>query len=205
MAVGRVRETRTWRWGDPVEPLRACLDRGGVLAIPTESSYGLAVRPDDERAVRQVFDLKRRPEGEPLPVVGGNRTAFESLGVELDDPAFEPVIAAWPAALSLIAPLTRRVAAAGGGETLAVRVPKHAALRGLLLQLDLALTATSANRSGQPAILEPTALQPLLRGADAWILDDGVLPGGAPSTLVRHDEGGWQVLRRGRYDFDPTE
>ena len=188
-----------WRCGEPLAPLRAALDRGGVLAVPTESSYGLAAKPGDPRGVEAIYRLKGRQRGQPLPVVAADLDQLAELGVAIDEPVFRRLAALWPAALTLIVPVGPGIAAAAGGETLAVRVPDHRPLRELLAGLGSALTATSANLSGQPPVLEPQGLEGLLAGHDALIVDGGVLPGGAPSTLLALGAGGLTVLRRGRY------
>ena len=192
-AVGR------WRWGDPISPLRALIARGGVLAIPTESSYGLAADPRDRRGVEAIFRLKGRPRGLALPVVAGNLTQLEVLGVDVEAPLFRRVAALWPAPLTLVAAASPGLPAAAGGDTLAVRIPAHWRLLGLLESLGLALTATSANRSGEPPITEASVLVELLTGSDAAIVDGGRLPGGPPSTMLAAAGDQLTVLRRGRY------
>jgi L-threonylcarbamoyladenylate synthase len=79
-----------------------------------------------------------------------------------------------------------------------VRIPAHAGLRGLLAALGRPLTATSANRSGEPPVLDPDEAVRLLASEDAAVVDGGRLRGGAPSTLVRFGAGGEiEVLREG--------
>ncbi len=191
-----------WRWRDPPSELADALARGAVLAIPTESSYALAVDPRRRDAVESVFRLKGRPAGQPLPVVAGDRRQIAALGVELSHPGLARLAAGWPAPLSLIAPLRRPLPAAAGSGSLAVRIPAHDRLRRLLRELGCALTATSANLSGEPPVLEPDGLERLLGGQDAVVVDDGALPGGPPSTLVAAANGGLTVVRLGRYPKD---
>ena len=193
------RPVRRWRPGEPVEPLRAALGRGGILAIPTESSYGLAADPRDPRGVEAIYRLKGRERGQPLPVVAADLEQLAALGVAIDEPLFLRVAALWPAPLSLVVPASPGLPAAAGGDTLAVRIPSHRPLLELLAALGLALTATSANLSGRPPVTDPTALPPLLAAADATIIDGGRLGGGPPSTLVIPGEGRLTVLRRGGY------
>jgi tRNA A37 threonylcarbamoyladenosine synthetase subunit TsaC/SUA5/YrdC len=78
-------------------------------------------------------------------------------------------------------------------------VPDHGRLRELLAALGHGLTATSANRSGEPPILEPAGVAELLAGEDAMVVDGGALPGGPPSTLVAIEKDGLVVLRTGRF------
>ncbi len=191
----------TWRWGDSMEPLRGLLARGGVLAIPSESSYGLGCDPRSERGMTAIYALKGREAAKPLPLVAADRGQLEALGVRFEPPEMERLARAWPAALTLVLPLRYPVPAAAGGATLAVRVPAHDRLRELLRALG-PMTATSANRSGEPPVLEPTGLAGLLAGADAVIVDDGRLPGGPASTVVAWGPGGMEVLRRGAYPIE---
>jgi len=193
---------RIWRFGDSVTVLREVLDRGGILAIPTESSYGLAADPRSEQGVRAIYQVKGRDTTKALPVVAGDADQLGQLGI--DPAAFEVAVfaACWPAALSVVARTARPLPAGGGDSTLAVRVPGHRPLRDLLLAIGRPLTATSANRAGEPAILRVADLAPLVAGADAIAIDGGELPGGPPSTLVARRGGAIHVLRQGRFPLD---
>lgn len=190
-----------WRWGDPPEQLERHWQRGGLVAIPTESSYGLAVDPRQADAVAAVFRCKGRPADRPLPVVAGSQGDLTSLGVDLASPALRPAVAAWPAALTVVAPLDRPLAAACGRSSLAVRIPDHRQLRELLATLQRAVTATSANRYGEPPVCKLAAACELLRGERAMVIDGGDLPGGAPSTIVGIRDETLIVLREGRFDW----
>ena len=191
-----------WRVGEPVASLVAVLARGGVLAIPTESSYGLAVDPRDAAGVEAIFRLKGRERGKPLPVVAADRAQIEALGVATDEPALAWAERHWPAALSVVLPLARALPASGGEATIAVRVPADTGLRALLGERGHALTATSANPSGEDPYLDPDAVAAWLAaaGAPALVVDGGALPGGPPSTLVRYVGGVVELLRAGRVD-----
>lgn len=189
---------RRWRWGDAVAPLRELYERGGILALPSESSYGLGVDPMNAAAVELIFRIKGRESRKPLPVVAADAAQLRRLGIDPESPEVAPVARLWPAPLTVLAPLAAPVAAAAGGLRLAVRIPDHPRLRALLAELG-PLTATSANRSGEPPLLDPDAVALLLSGQDAALVDDGTLPGGPPSTLVELDGGALRVLRAGRF------
>ena len=193
---------RVWPWdGDPHDLSQALAD-GRVLAIPTESSYGLAVDPRSAAGVEAIYRLKERERGKPLPVVAASLTQATDIGIEPNE-AVRMAEAHWPAPLTVVAPLRSGVSvpAAAGGRTLAVRVPAHERLRGLLRALGHPLTATSANRSGAPPICDLPGLEPILGDAGAVVVGGEQAPGGPPSTVVSWSSAGLRVLRRGRFDL----
>jgi L-threonylcarbamoyladenylate synthase len=196
-----------WRFGDPVEPLRDLLARGGVLAIPTESSYGLGVDPRNLLGVEAIYRIKEREAGKALPVVVAGREQLDALGIDpnlniIVEHIVERLFEVWPAPLTAVLPIARPLPASAGEATLAVRVPDHEGLRSLLAELGHGLTATSANRSGEAPLLDPAEVARLLAGTDAVVVDGGILPGGPPSTLVAIEEDGLVVLRTGRFPHE---
>jgi L-threonylcarbamoyladenylate synthase len=191
-----------WRWGEPVAPLALRLARGGVLAIPTESSYGLGADPRSAVGVAAVFRIKGRPQDKPLPVVAADVEQLAALGIDPGLPILAALRRCWPGPLTAVLPASRPLPASAGTATLAVRVPGHVQLRRLLAELGTPLTATSANRAGEPPALAPASAAALLAGEDAVVVDDGPLTGGAPSTLVAFPGGGtagFRVLRQGAF------
>ncbi|HVS01352.1 MAG TPA: L-threonylcarbamoyladenylate synthase [Thermoanaerobaculia bacterium] len=190
---------RGWTWGDDVGPLAELIARGGILAIPTESSYGLAVDPRSTVGVEAVYAVKERQRRRPLPVVAGDLGQVAALGIDVEAPAVRAVAALWPAPLTAVLPTRERLPAAAGAAGLGVRMPAHRALRRLLLELGTPLTATSANLSGSPPVLEPSELAPLLADRDALVVEGGRLPGGPPSTMIAWQGGEWRLLREGRF------
>jgi L-threonylcarbamoyladenylate synthase len=193
---------RILRFGAPLAPLRDLLARGGIVAFPTESSYGLGVDPWNPAGVEAIYRIKEREAGKPLPVVIAGRGQLAGLGIDPDLNIVKRLFAFWPAPLTAVLPVARPLPASAGTRTLAVRVPDHDPLRELLAALGHGLTATSANRSGEAPIVDPAAAADLLAGEDAMVVDGGLLPGGPPSTLVAIEEDGLVVLRSGRF---PTE
>jgi len=191
-----------WRPGDSIEPLRSLLVRGGVLAIPTESSYGLGVDPRNRDGVEAVYRIKLRDAGKPLPVVMADRCQLGGLGIDPDLPILARLEErCWPGAVSVVVPLkpaARDLPATAGTRALAVRVPDHPLLLRLLRQLEMPLTATSANLSGEEPVLDPQGAAAMLAGEEAAVIDGGRLPGGPPSTLIAEGPRGLRILRPGR-------
>lgn len=181
-------EARTWSWCESLSIPAAHVAGGGVLVVPTESSYGLAVDPCDADAVAKVFEIKGRPAGKPLPVVGASLQQLSTLGLDMSAPVLAVARRLWPAALTAVVPIRAPIPASAGHATLAVRVPAHSALRHLLIEVGSPLTATSANATGDSPVTTPDSLVEWLRTrevrANVLVIDDGPLPGGSPSTLI---------------------
>lgn len=192
---------RLWRESEGIGELAAAIDRGAIVAIPTESSYGLAVDPADEAAVARLMALKGRDAGKALPVVVGAAAAVASLPVDGRAEALVRFAHLWPAPLSLLLPLTAPLAASAGEPRVAVRVPAHPLLRRLLAALGRPLTATSANLSGEPAMLDPAVVAGWLeeQPGEHWVVDGGQLAGGLPSTLVAVERGEVRIVRAGSF------
>ncbi len=189
---------RRWSWGDPIDRVREQLNRSDLLFVPSESSYGIAVDPRNPKGVAAVYAVKERDAGKPLLVVIDRAEQLKVLGVDVEAaPVRRLVERVWPAPVTAILPTDRRLAASAGGRTIAVRIPAHVGLRRLLSELDMPLTATSANLSGASPVLEPRELERLFPRVDGLVVDEGRLPGGPPSTLVEPTENGWRLRRVG--------
>ncbi len=176
------------------------LSAGGVLAIPTESSYGLGVDPRDPRGVEAIYRLKGRERGKALPVVAADVAQLLALGVDPASAALAWAAPRWPAALTVVLPLAAPIPASAGAPTVAARIPAHEGLRRLLGELGHALTATSANPSGEPPLTRPNEVRAWLAasGEEFFVIDDGPTAGGPPSTLVELRDGEVVILRKGR-------
>ena len=192
---------RTLSFSDPADlPVAAAATRliraaHGVLAIPTETFYGLAVDPTDPIAVTRVFECKGRSAEKALPVLCGSLEQVEEL-VVLPVHWRAALAAAWPAPLTVVLPLKRALPV--GDDTLAVRIPGHALLRALLVEVG-PLTGTSANRSGARPLADPDDVRVDFGGRLDLLLDGGRTPGGLASTLVYLVSDPPRVLRPGAW------
>jgi L-threonylcarbamoyladenylate synthase len=181
-----------------VEDVRA----GSVLAIPTESSYGLAVDPRNVSAVRRVFAMKGRDGAKPLLVVAANRGQLEDLGVSASPETLDRFFTLWPAPLTVALPLRTPLPASAGTATLAVRVPAHPELRDLL-DATGPLTATSLNRSGAAPCEDPDEAERAFGFEVDVLVDGGRTSGGPPSTLLDATVEPPRVLRAGAFPWPP--
>jgi L-threonylcarbamoyladenylate synthase len=178
--------------------LRLLLRHGGVAAVPTDTFYALAADPFNPEAVERILEIKRRDEGNPLPVLFANRSDLDTLGVSADPAALDVYFAVWPAPLTVIFPIRVPIAASRGLSTLAVRLPASRKLRDLLSAIG-PLTGTSFNRSGSPPLSDPDAIEAGFRREIALLVDGGKTPGSLPSTLLDATRDPPVVLRRGAF------
>lgn len=178
----------------------ALVRTGQLVALPTETVYGLAGDASNAEAVAAIYAAKGRPDYNPLIVHVADRAMAEDYVV------FPPAARAladrfWPGPLTLVLPRKTHspIAAAvhGGRDTLAVRCPAHAVMRHVIAQLGRPLAAPSANASGH---ISPTTAQHVLKSLGdrlALIVDDGACAAGVESTIVGFEQGLPVILRHG--------
>jgi L-threonylcarbamoyladenylate synthase len=183
---------------DEVAALAALLARGGIAGIPTETFYGLAADPKSEVGVRRVLALKMRDAARPLLVLFGARRQLAPLGVAASPETLDRFFAIWPAALTVILPLSAPIPASGDALSLGVRMPAHAALRDLLVRIG-PVTGTSFNRAGEPPCSDPEEAVRLMPGEVDILVDGARTAGGLPSTLLDATVDPPRVLREGAF------
>lgn len=162
------------------------LRRGGLVAFPTETVYGLGGRAFDPAAARRIYRAKGRPADNPLIVHVADEAMLASVASRVTPLARRLMAAFWPGPLTLVLEKRTRVPSAvtAGKSTVAVRCPGHPAARALIRALGEPIAAPSANRSGRPS---PTAAKHVLRdlsGRIPLILDGGSCRRGLESTII---------------------
>ncbi|MDX9971430.1 MAG: L-threonylcarbamoyladenylate synthase [FCB group bacterium] len=172
----------------------AALRAGEVVAYPTETVYGLAVNPFDSAALRRLFEVKGRPEENPVLLVVADEGQLAQVVREVSTAAQTCIDAFWPGPLSLLLPkaVDLPVEVTAGQAKVCVRCPASEIARALCRQFGGAITSTSANRSGEkPAATIEGAMLPGV----ALGIDGGRLPESLPSTLLDPESG--RILRAG--------
>ena len=157
----------------------------GVIAIPTETYYGLAVRPTQAQALRRLVALKGRPSDKPILVLIGNHGQLAQLVASIPPAAAVLMELFWPGPLTIVFPAASDqspLLTAGTG-TIGIRLSPLPYLRRLLSQTG-PLTGTSANRSSEPSLDSAGGVERVLGSALDMILDGGRTPGGLASTIV---------------------
>lgn len=183
------------------------LESGGLVAVPTETVYGLAARANSAEAVARIYAAKGRPDFNPL-IVHVTGLAQAEAYAEFPPEARALAQAHWPGPLTLVLPRRTDAALAeavtAGLPTIALRAPAHPAMRALLGAVDFPLAAPSANRSG---FISPTCADHVLASLDGRIdllLDGGATMAGVESTIVAvRADGGMEELRPGPLQIAP--
>ena len=186
---------------DPAVLARAAgaIRAGGIVAVPTDTLYGLAADPFSAQAVRRLFSIKDRALDRALPLIAADVGQIVAQLGELSPLARLLAERFWPGPLTLLVPAPATLAdeVSGGTGRVGVRVPAHAVARGVCRATGSVLTATSANLSGRQPTGDPEVVIASL-GADVDIvLDAGTTGGGLPSTIVDVSALEPRLVRRG--------
>jgi L-threonylcarbamoyladenylate synthase len=179
-----------------IDAAAAVIRGGGIVAVPTETVYGLAADACDAAAVARIYAAKGRPAFNPLIVHVASAGAAAKLAV-FDDTARALAAAFWPGPLTLVLPLRPEAGIASlvtaGLDTVALRVPAHRAMQALIAASERPLAAPSANRSNGLSPTTAAHVVASLGDAAGLVIDDGPCAAGVESTIV----AGARILRPG--------
>lgn len=193
----------------PVEPLEpqlaeavTVIRRGGVVAFPTDTLYGLAADPGSAEAVEKVLALKGRDAAQTIALMAADLAQVERI-CDLTTMARHAAAQFWPGPLTVLMRAKPGLAPTtiGPDGLVGVRVPDHVVALALARACGYAVTATSANRSGQQATADPDEVAAALPDLDL-LLDAGKAPGGPPSTLVDLSGDVPRLVRAGAMPWD---
>ncbi len=184
---------------DQIDSAVAVLREGGVVALPTDTLYGLAVSALNVSAVERIYEIKRRPAGMALPLLLADRADFWKYATNVPEIAWRLIERFMPGPLTIVlerAPDVPEILS-GGLDTIALRIPDHRVPREVATRLAVAITGTSANRSGSPGLTSADEVRRELGRDVDLVVDDGALQGGVPSTVVDLTEFSPRIVRRG--------
>lgn len=162
------------------------LKKGEIVAIPTETVYGLAGDSNNETAIKRIFEAKGRPSDNPLIVHIACLDMLEGIVGEFNEDAKKLADAFWPGPLTIVMPKGPKVcsAATGGLDSVGVRMPANELARNIIKESGVAFSAPSANLSGKPS---PTTAQDVfedMNGRIPLIIDGGDCEAGVESTVI---------------------
>ena len=183
------------------------IGRGGVVAIPTDTVYGIAANALDDDAVDRVFRLKGREDTSPIPILIGNVDDLSQYGEDVSDEAKALAEAFWPGQLTIVVLKSHLIPSvvSGGLDTVGLRIADHPVPRRLASALRVPITATSANISGSQALSSAHSVLRHLGASLDLVIDGGQLPASMPSTVVDATSRPVRILREGAVPREAIE
>ena len=180
------------------------LKKGGVVAFPTDTLYGLGANAFDEKAVLKIFTIKSRPRDLALTLLLADISQIEVVGEDIPKLAWELAERYMPGALTIVIKKSAAVSdiISGNRNTVAVRVPNHPIPIALINGLGAPLTGTSANLSGAPDPATAEEVHKQLGSSVDMIIDDGRCPIGVSSTILDLTTDPPTILREGAIKRD---
>jgi L-threonylcarbamoyladenylate synthase len=191
---------------DPAAILRIadCIQAGGIVAIPTDTCYGLATDPFNAASVQRLFTLKGRDPSKPILLLISRREMLHPLVSEILPLAEQMMAGYWPGPLTLIFKSSDVVSKVltGGTDTIAIRLPDSPFLSRLIEAIGFPITATSANRSGDP---NPTSAQEVeaALGPSLDMIIDGGPCSNISSTVLDVTTRQPRIIREGGLRLPP--
>ena len=175
-----------------------CLLSGGIIAIPTDTVYGLGADPFNPDAVQKLYTIKGRPEGKPIPLVLGSVEDVNKVAQNLQGFFFHLTERFWPGGLTIIVESKNLLPQlTADGNTVGLRIPNQPLLLQILQKFGGPIAITSANLSGEPAATSPQEFSDELSAKIDYIVDDGQTPGPIPSTVYDISVSPPQIRREG--------
>ena len=161
-----------------------CLKSGGIVAIPTDTVYGLGADPFNPEAIQKLYTFKGRPDGKPIPLVLSSVDDVYRVAQNLPDYFFHLTDRFWPGGLTIIVEAKELLPVlTAGGNTVGVRIPDNPLLLKILKTFGGPAAITSANLSGEPPATSPQEIGEELASRIDVIVDGGKTPGPVPSTV----------------------
>lgn len=175
------------------------LRRGGLVAVPTETVYGLAANGLNADAVQRIYDVKGRPAVKPLSLMVHDASWMERLCTAVPKAAKALAARFWPGPLTIILPAKDLIPeiVRAGGDTIGLRCPDHPDTLALIREAELPLAAPSANPSGAPSPKTAGEVAAYFSGSIEAIIDGGACGIGLESTIVDLTHTPFRILRQG--------
>ena len=194
----------TKRYISCTDELVGIMRGGGLIAVPTETVYGLAGNGLDEKAVAEIYEVKGRPEVKPLSLMVHDAASMERYCENVPPQAYTIAKKFWPGPLTIVMkakPCVPEIVRAGG-ETVGLRCPDHPLTLELLEKSGVPFAAPSANPSGEPSPKNADSVLKYFDGKIDSVLDGGECGIGCESTLIDLSRTPYRILRQGALPAD---
>lgn len=180
------------------------IKNGGLVAVPTETVYGLAGNGLDEKTVQEIYEVKGRPAIKPLSLMVPDASCMEKYCDDVPENAKYLAAKFWPGPLTIVLKAKSIVPeiVRAGGETVGLRCPDHPMTLEALRLAELPFAAPSANPSGEPSPKNAEKVMEYFDGKIAAVIDGGECGIGLESTLISMAQTPYKILRRGALDYE---
>lgn len=190
--------------GRALEEAVSTVQRGGVVAFPTDTVYGIGASLSHPPALARIYDIKGRSPDKPIPILISRPDVIDELVDDADEALIELAHRFWPGPLTVVlkakASLPMEVIAPDG--TCGVRIPDHSIPLAIAQANGGAIATTSANRSGMPAATTASEIHEALGPDLDMVLDGGIAPRKSASTVIRREGDTISVIREGSVRLD---
>lgn len=180
------------------------LEKGRIIAYPTETFYGLGVKFDIEDSLRRLYMIKKRAKEKAIPLIISDKVLLSLITESIDPRASILIERFWPGPLVLILPARKGISTyitAGTGKV-AVRIPGESFALYLSKKAKFPITATSANLSGMPPARDAEGVINYFGEKIDLLIDGGCTPGIQPSTIIDITKKGFKIVREGLIDIE---
>lgn len=181
------------------------LQQGQVIALPTDTIYGIGAPAFNKEAVAQIYRLKQRPVHKAIPVFVPTIDSLSRVCQNIPAAVYPLLRRYWPGGLTVVLPASTALPGivTHHEPTVAVRIPDHPVVKSLLALMGQPLAVTSANLSTQPTPTTAEGIKAQLGPDLPLVLDDGPAAGGIASTIVDFTQVPPRILRRGAVNIEP--
>ena len=187
-----------------IEKAIEILKGGGIVIFPTDTAFGIGCRIDDERAVKRLFEIRKRPKEKAVPILASSIRMVHEYVEIIDLDILELMKKYWPGGLTLVLNCrTEKVPnlVRGGGETVGFRIPNHGSLLKVITKVGVPILGPSANFAGGKTPFASSDLDPNLLGKVDFVLR-GRCKIKKPSTVLDVTVKPWRVIRQGAVEID---
>jgi|WetSurMetagenome_2_1015567.scaffolds.fasta_scaffold62779_2 L-threonylcarbamoyladenylate synthase len=172
--------------------------KGGIIAYPTETVYGLGARYDDDRTLRRLYRLKKRPADKTMPLIIGGIPDLDLLVGSIPDSAKKIIEIFWPGPLTIVFRAKKNLSSFVTRDSgIAVRMPGESFALRLVRAVGMPITSTSANISGMPPAGNAATAAEYFGSEIDMIVDGGASPANMPSTIIDVTQKDFRILREG--------
>jgi len=175
------------------------LNKGGIIIFPTDTAMGIGCRIDDEKALKRLFEIRKRPQEKAMPMLASSKSQALQYLKHPSKQTIQFMDTYWPGALTIVDTCDTTIIPSiirAGGNTIGIRVPNHDALREIIEALGMPITGSSANFSGMNTPYTVKQLDPELRNLVDYVYEEDA-KGNEASTVIDCTKEPFVILRQG--------